>query len=344
VSIEITLYPPAAKRDEIVAFLKARGYRPCSHLWDWPAGTVNLHWFETSDFTSFDGVEASVFPPSDQEQAQYGSSYWAMHTRTRASASEGDRHEQNEAIRLVRRKFKGDFYNDWYGKNRYTPVDITDRSPIARGLYLIREHAVHNLRAVRFALPNPNPSMQNLLGTKLETLAQADPARVLYNALVPFPLAALEHFFGQAFRVLLRHDSKAQQRLRSQDGRKVDFPDALALADRTSSIEDIVANWYSFQSIDGIHKAFNDWFGIDVWKLFRQRRKLGKKVGWLEKRFSTLIDFRHAIIHRFEVNPDFTKENLEELIDLSILLIETFVDHVEQSRGEKVRDGLSTTS
>jgi len=338
VSIEITLYPPTATRNELVAFLKARGYRPCSHLWDWPTGTANLHWFETSDFTSFDGVEASVFTPSEEQRAEYGLCDWAVHTRTRASASEGDRHEQNEAIRLARQNFKGDFYNDWYGKNRYTPVDLNDRTPIARGLYLIRERAVDHLRAVRFALPDPNPSMQNLLGTRLEALAKADPARVLYNALVPFPLAALEHFFGQAFRVLLRYDSKAQQRLRSQDGRKVDFPDALALADRSISIEDVVANWYSFQSIESIHKAFNDWFGIDVWKLFRRRRKLGQKIGWLEKRFSTLIDFRHAIVHRFEVDPDFTKDDLQELIDLSILLIETFVDHVEQSRGEKVRD------
>ena len=52
--------------------------------------------------------------------------------------------------------------------------------------------------------------MQKLVGTKLEPLAQTDPTRVLYNALVPFVLAALEHFFSQAFRILLRYNDKAR--------------------------------------------------------------------------------------------------------------------------------------
>jgi hypothetical protein len=64
-SIDIVLYPPHATRDDLVALLKSQRYVPCGHLWDWPKGTVNLHWFETADFTSFDGVEASVFPLSE---------------------------------------------------------------------------------------------------------------------------------------------------------------------------------------------------------------------------------------------------------------------------------------
>jgi hypothetical protein len=211
VSIEITLYPPHARRDELVGFLKRRSYKPCVHLGDWPKGSVNLHWFESIDFTSFDGVEATVFPPSDEQQAENEPCHWAMHTRTRSSASSGDRHEQNETIRLSRRKFGGNFYNDCHGRNRYTPVDIKDRTPLARGLYIIHERTIESLRSVRFALPHPLPDLQKLAGTNLESLARIDPTRVLYNALVPFALAALEHFFGQAFRIFLRYDNKARQ-------------------------------------------------------------------------------------------------------------------------------------
>jgi hypothetical protein len=180
--------------------------------------------------------------------------------------------------------------------------------------------------------------MQKLVGTKLESLARADPTRVLYNALVPFVLAALEHFFSQAFRIFLRYDDKARQRLLTHNARKVEFSDALALAANTKSIEDVVADWYSFQNIDSIHKAFNEWFGIDIWKLLRQRRKVGKRIDWLEQRFKNLIDFRHGIVHRFEVDVDLDRADIEELLDLSILLIETFVDHAEASLGENVRD------
>jgi hypothetical protein len=250
----------------------------------------------------------------------------------------GDRHEQNEAIRLARQQFGGTFYNDWHGRNRYTPVDVKDRTPQARGLYIIRERTIQSLGSVRFALPQPFPDLQKLAGTKLESLARADPTRVLYNALVPFVLAAIEHFFSQAFRILLRYDDKARQRLLTQPSRKVDFPDALALAANTKTIEDVVADWYSFQNIDSIHKAFNEWFGIDVWKLLRKRRKVGKRIDWLENRFKQLIDFRHGIVHRFELNTDLDRAGIEELLDLSILLIDTFVDHAETALGENVRD------
>jgi hypothetical protein len=240
-------------------------------------------------------------------------------------------------VRLVRKQFRGNFYNDWHGRNRYTPADVKDRTPLARGLYIIQEHTIERLKSVRFALPHPVPDMQKLAGTKLEPLARADPTRVLYNALVPFSLAALEHFFGQAFRIFLRYDRKAQQCLVAQT-RKVEFSDAMALAAHTKSIEDIVADWYSFQNIESIHKAFNEWFGIDIWKLFRQRRKVGKRIGWLETRLKNLIDLRHGVVHRFEINLDLDRPGIEELLDLSVLLIETFVDHVETSRGENIRD------
>ena len=179
--------------------------------------------------------------------------------------------------------------------------------------------------------------MQKLEGTTLGPLARADPTRVLYNALVPFAVAALEHFFGQAFRIFLRYDKRAQRRLLEQS-RKVEFSDAMSLAANTKSIEDIVADWYSFQNIDSIHRAFNEWFGIDIWKLLRQRRKVGKRIDWLEKRLKNLIDFRHGVVHRFELNLDLNRAGIEELLDLSILVIETFVDYVQSSLGEKIRD------
>jgi hypothetical protein len=305
---------------------------------EWPKGTVNLYWFESSDFTSFDGVEASVFQPSEEYKAGFGPCNWAVHTRTRAGASSGDRHQQNETIRALRKKFRGSFYNDWYGRNRYNPPDSEDRSPLARGLYMLYERTTDALRAVKFVLPQPIEGMARMEGTKLECLARNDPTRILYNGLVPFVVAALEHFFSQAFRVFLRYDQNARKRLVLQNTKKVEFADAIALSGGAKSIEDVVAEWYSFQSIDSIHKAFNDWFGIDVWKLLRQRRKVGSRIDWLETRFKKLIEFRHGIVHRFECDFGFRKQDIEELLDLSILLIETFVVYIETSRGEKIRD------
>ena len=89
VSIEIILHPKAASRDDIANLLKGLGYRPCEHLWDWPKGSLNFQWFEHTDYLSYDGVGATVYKASSDKH-QLGDCEWALHTRTRSSASSAD--------------------------------------------------------------------------------------------------------------------------------------------------------------------------------------------------------------------------------------------------------------
>ncbi len=221
-SIEIVLHPKSGTRDEIKQHLLLLGFRSCQHLWDWPKDSLHLFWYEERDSLSFDGVEATIFPRSAEEKVREPGSDWGLHTRTRATASPGDRNYQNFLIKTARKRFGGNFVNDWYGRNRYTAVEKDPQDATARGIYLCYDNATSKLLAVRSALPKPIEAMEKLVGTKLDDLAQADPTRVLYNALVPFAVAALEHFFSQSFKILLRHDVKAQTRLLQQP-KKIDI-------------------------------------------------------------------------------------------------------------------------
>lgn len=299
---------------------------------------MNYHWFDHSDFRSFDGVEATIYPPRDEKEIKHlGQCGWALHTRTRSSGSPADKQQQNETIRVARRKFGGSFYNDWHGKDRYTPVHQDGRDAPARGIYLAYEVVTHNISAVRFALPEPNEGLEQLVGTKLEALATVDPTRVLYNALVPFAVAALERFFSQTFKILLRYDSTAKKRLEKQT-RKVELADVLAIEAKTKTIEDVVADWYSFQNIASIHNAFYEWFGIDFWKLLRQRKKIGKRISLLENRLDQLIKFRHSVVHGLFIDLEMRKQQIQEVLDLALAVIDVFVDHLEKSRGKPIRD------
>jgi hypothetical protein len=337
VSTEVVLHPKTASRDELCRFLEARRYKLTEHLWDWPKGSINYHWFEHADFRSFDGVEATVYPPSQKQIESLGQCSWALHTRTRASSSRADKQEQNEAIRAARKAFGGNFYNDWYGNNRYTRLPEDSRDAPARGIYLAYEFVQHNISAVRYALPEPTESLEKLVGTKLESLSAADPTRVLYNALVPFAVAALEHFFSQCFKILLRYDSSAQRRLAKQT-RKIDIADVLAIEAKTKTIEDIVAGWYSFQNIASIHTAFSAWFGINFWQLLRHRKKIGSRILLLERRLDQLIKFRHSVVHGLSLDVEMRKHQIQEVLDLASALIDVFVDHLESKRGTQIRD------
>lgn len=337
-SIEIILHPRNATRDQLRQFLEERGYRPTDHLWDWPKGSLNYHWFDRSDYRSFDGVEATIYPPTDEKDLKkLGQCGWALHTRTRSSGSPADKQQQNETIRAARRKFGGSFYNDWHGKDRYTPVHQDGRDAPARGIYLAYEFVTHNISAVRLALPEPNEGLEKLVGTKLEALATVDPTRVLYNALVPFAVAALERFFSQTFKILLRYDSTAKKRLEKHT-RRVELADVLAIEARTRTIEDVVTDWYSFQNIASIHNAFSEWFGIDFWKLLRQRKKIGKRVSLLENRLDQLIKFRHSVVHGLFIDVEMRKQQIQEVLDLALAVIDVFVDYLEKSRGKRIRD------
>lgn len=336
-SIEIVLYPINASRDELKNHLFKLGFQPCDHLWDWPKESLHFWWFEDAQYKSFDGVEATIYPREDEEKERYPRGDWALHTRTRASASAGDHEYQNFVIKTARKKFGGDFTNDWYGKNRYIPIEPDQRDAVARGIYLSYEHVTSKIAAVKFALPGPHEGLEKLVGTELEALSIADPVRVLYNALVPFAVAAIEHFFSQCFKILLRYDEKAKERL-LQQSRKMEIKDVLSIRDGNQTVEDFVAAWYSFQNIASIHAAFNDWFGINFWSLIRRRKKVGKRIPLLEKRLNQVIEFRHGLVHRFELDLEIRKQDIEDILELAVALIDIFVDDLEKRRGIKIRD------
>ena len=336
-SIEIILYPNSADKKVLCTHLAYYSFQPASHLWNWPKGSRTFQWFEEAGFISFQGVQATVYPTSSEEKRDYPKSPWALHTRTSAFASEGDRIQQNEVVRSARRKFGGSFVNDWYGKNRYTPIEPDPRDPVARGIYLSYEYVSNKISAIKYALPEPNATLENFTGTKLEPLATADPARVLYNALVPFAVASLEHYFSNSFKILLKYDQKAQERLLAH-GRKVEIADVVAVRDGSKSLEEIAADWYSFQNISSSHRAYHDWLNIDVWSVLRKRRKLGSRLPRLESELNDLIKFRHGIVHGLDLNLELRKDRSEEIFDLVMVVIDEFTGHLEMIRDIPIRD------
>ena len=132
---------------------------------------------------------------------------------------------------------------------------------------------------VAFSLPDSgmglNKEPQDDYGKMVvETLLQNDPVRSLYNAVTQFIVACIEHFFQSSFKILLQYGSGTSEKL-LKSSKKIDISDALLIESGKKTINDIVTDWYSFQSIDAIHKAFSEWLGIDFWKVLRKRKKIG---------------------------------------------------------------------
>ena len=336
-SIEITLHPERSDKQGLKALLVELGFEACTHLWNWPKGSLHFRWFSDFEYQSYHGVEATVFSPTEARETGSPPCAWALHTRTHVSASPADRKQQNHVIRTARARFGGAFYNDSAGKNRYTRGEDDGRDAPSRGIYLAYESVRQSISAVQFALPDPLPVFQDLVGTDLEPLSSLDPHRVLYNALLPFAVATVEHFLSRSFKVLLEFDPKARERLLRQT-RKVEMVEVVSIAEGERSLEDIVVGWYSFQNLDSIQKAFCEWLGIDFRATLLRRRRVGKRVVTLDTEFGRMIEARHGVIHRLQIDPELQKHGISEMLDTSVAVIDGFVDHLESQRSMRIRD------
>ena len=336
-SIEITFHPETSNKPGLKALLVELGFEPCKHLWNWSEGSLHYHWFCDLEYQSYDGVEATIFSPTEALDAGSPPCAWALHTRTRVSASPADKKQQNHVVRTARARFGGGFYNDGAGKNRYTKIEDDGRDASSRGIYLTYESVRETVRSAQFALPDPTPDLQRLVGTDLEGLSEIDPQRVLYNALVPFAVAVVEHFLSRSFKVLLQFDTEARERLLLQT-RKVEMVEAVSIAKGETSIEDVVVGWYSFQNMDSIQRAFGEWFKIDFRAALRRRKRIGRRVVTLEAELRRIIEARHGIIHRLKIDRQLQKQDVSDLLEASMAVIDAFVDYLETQRSMRIQD------
>lgn len=336
---DLTLYPRCASRSDLKAYLEDLGFQRCEHFWDWPAGTLNLSWFDECDFRSVDGVSADVYPVSGKE-AQLAPKGWALHVRNRYSASWHDVRMLNEVLRGARQNFGGTIKGD-YGTNRYAPLWEDRSTPISRGVSAVYHRVTQELGAVKFALPHPMKqapvpqSRDRKMQDFIEFTQSLDPARVVYNGLVPFAVAVFEHFFSQVFRVLIAYDTSALKKRESHNLR-VDFPTLLDVGAGLRTVEDVITQTYTFQNLDQLNKAYKEWLGIDVRKLLFKKRRIGRSVALLEKRIAEIIQYRHGVVHHFEIDRSLTRDGYIAILRAVEMSIAEFVRHLEGKYSVKI--------
>lgn len=335
-SVEVWLHPDTATKKQLVGFLRSLGYQPCQHLLPWGKGAVHFHWFEADDYKSFDGVEATVYKPQEDPH-RLGPCAWALHTRTRSSGSPSDKQFQIDTINQARRQFGGHFYNDWGSRNRHMKAPPERRDAASRGLYMNYEAVKQHIDSVKFALPPEHEQMKKMAGTPLADMARMDPARVIYNALVPFAAASLEGFFGEAFTIMIRYDAGAQAYLTKQN-RKIEFDDARAIASGQKRIEEVIAGWYSFQNVSSLQKAFSEWLGVDLWKVLRGAAASDDANSTLDQAFEKIVATRHKIIHGLQLDYDIDRARIVAILDDAARIVDAFVDHLEKDTRRLIRD------
>jgi hypothetical protein len=336
---DLTLYPKKATKQELKLYLEGVGFQRCGHFGNWPAGTLNYSWFDHEDFKSIDGVSADIFPVSDEKLKISGNS-WALHVRNLYSACWHDVKMLNDVLRGARKLFGGTIKGD-YGTNKYAPLWKDDSTPISRGVAAIYGHVSQELSAVKLALPAPSMQPPLLEGTDersrdfVEFTKSLDPSRVIYNGLVPFAVAMFEYFFSRVFRVLITYDDVACKKKQSHNA-KVDFSTLLEVSAGQRSVEDVITSSYTFQNLSQLNNAYKEWLAIDVRKVLYRRARIGRTVTFLEHRISEIIQYRHGIVHHFEIDKSLTREGYLEILVAVKRAISEFIKFLEAKYAVKM--------
>jgi hypothetical protein len=329
---DLTLYPKQASRAELKGYLESLGFKKTKHLWDWPRGTLNYAWFEPRDYKSIDGVSADIYPVEADKIEKYGNG-WALHVRNLYSASWFDVVMLNDVLRGARRRFGGTIRGD-YGTNKYAPLWQDTSTPISRGIAATLERVDQAIRAVKFSLPAPafEPRSTEQMDSKAKQLIEFtnsfDPSRIIYNGLVPFAVAMFEYFFSKAFVVLIAYDDFALKKRETHSSR-VDFTQLLQVSERLRTVEEIIAESFTFQNLQQLNKAYKEWLNIDVRAILFKRKKLGRKVAFLENRIAEIIEYRHGVVHRFELDQSLTKDGYISILESIEASIDEFVKFLE---------------
>ena len=349
-SIEIWQFPKSASRDELIDTIKALGFTEGENLfWPGPKGTINMFWSEAVDFKSTSGVDVSIFPLTAEGKKAFNcANDWAVRTRTSIWASSFDRCHQNNTVRTIRKKYKGSFYNDHYGNNRYNVIEKVKSTPASRGIYSVLERLKGELDKLEHALPEEmaksvvTPSGEitnkNDVSGIFKFTKRYDPARVVYNALIPFLVAVLENFFSDTFEILLKYDETAQKNIEEYN-RKLPYSEVAKIVRGELALERVVSRWFSFQNIDSIQKAFKDIHGIDVWKTLRRRKKVRDRLPILMGDFKNLIEARHDVIHRFSINMELDRDGFLDLLHLVRAILEVMGQEVANKLGVQLEAG-----
>jgi hypothetical protein len=162
-----------------------------------------------------------------------------------------------------------------------------------------------------------------------------DPSRVIYNGLVPFAIAMFEYFFSKIFQVLITYDNLACQKKQSYNA-KVDFSILLEVSEGQRSIEDVIASSYTFQNLNQLNKAYKEWLDIDIRKILYRKVRIGRTMTFLERRISEIIQYRHGIVHRFEIDNSLSREGYLEILAAIEIAMDEFIKFLETKYAFKI--------
>ena len=138
-----------------------------------------------------------------------------------------------------------------------------------------------------------------------------------------------EYFFSRVFQVLITYDEFACKKKESHNLR-VDFSTLLQVSNRVRTLEDVIAKTYTFQNLNQLNKAYKEWLNIDIRKILFKKKRIGRSILFLENRINEIIQYRHGVVHDFEIDRSLTRDEYLAILSAIEAAIKEFLAFLER--------------
>lgn len=163
----------------------------------------------------------------------------------------------------------------------------------------------------------------------------ADDAIMRNNVLLPFLVSLLETFLRDFFIVFVDSHSDLSERIFDRQG-KLEYAALRDMLKGKVTLAEYEANSYSFQNLESANAAFQQYMGVNLFKVWDKRKKFNDKLFVVRAVLQELLSLRHRIIHEAYVELNLDKDETTKYIQFAEYALVLLASHLEQQKNFRI--------
>jgi hypothetical protein len=282
-----------------------------------------LEFLSLLGFEKYDHYRYFYFDIKSREQI---SSAWAMvlnnepievHVQISDEHTIKDFEILNRSIRQLRKRFGGYFISN-LGKNRYLQYDGVVRRKSEAACYIAYLYFKNDVKILYDFL-----SILKNSESKYDSIyVDSSPLISSTNIGLPFLITIMEDYLRNTYIALLTFSSFKKEIFKNS---KIDNSELFEALQSNSGVEEVFARSKSFQSINRIDESFKEL--IKKLSFSDTLKKYYPKRNYLDK-LNQIIEKRHKIIHRFQLNYKYSIGDFERDLILIEKIVKVFYNRI----------------